>query len=485
MLFLDKPYTKLELESACDVLTSITPSEPLNNEGKLYKGRYENYDDKFPGDKLRHGDYIYCTFEKTKFHNTIGNSSSILNCKMRNCIVENANFIYSDFTNTHINASVNGSNLEYCDFSKASFIDGAIKGTSFDNSYFQNTVFKQVFMDGCSFNGSILYYTEFSNVDLTSVSFNQTQITNPHFSGNVTLPFFHILQIATGIEQILSYENLFFKPVGSEYMVNTQEYINDIHMLIPVFFEENNYIALANIYKYDGDIERTKAAIFTGLRYSIKTLDFELINNLCKFASMNSYFSLNTLKEFYKYIEDNMDTTNLSRVNYHKYINETHLAKSILIDCPYNQTVMEIMINSNFSLDEDEKLKCTLNSINGIINDLAPNSKSNILIRHNSPIEFTITISDNYQIMLLCFVALGAAFMYGCEFINRIQELIKNHQDIKTNKLEIKLKELEIKEKEIEKNKKTSIICPKDFKSMSYILFNPKEIPKDLLRMRF
>lgn len=485
MEFLEKNFTDLELNSACDLLKSITPSEPFRSKDLLYTGQNEVYKDDFPGKLMRNGKYNSCTFENVTFDGTIGNSTRMTDCIIKDCFINNSNFIYSDFSNSCFNVNIKGGNFEYCDFFNTSFSNCDIKGTSFAGSYFHKANFSKTIIDSSNFSYSYLYYNKFSDLDLTSVSFNQAQFVHPQFD-NVILPFFHILQISVGLEEILSQNNVCFKPVGSEYLVSTQEYINDIHMLMPIFFSENNFIAMANIYKYDGNQNLTKATILTGLRYAIEHLDFELLHSLCNFASLNSYFSPRILKEFYQYIEDNLDISKLSRVNYLKYINEIHLAKNILIDCPFDKTVMEIKLESTFDYKNISKLSQTINIINETLDEMSPDANTHISIRHNSPVELTIVLSDAYPAMLLGFAALGVIFMKGINVLDKIQKIIQNHQEIKSKKLDIKIKELELKEKEKKyNNNKSTILIPSDFNSLSYTLTNPKEIHKDLLRMRF
>ena len=57
MEFLEKNFTDLELNSACDLLKSITPSEPFRSKDLLYTGQNEVYKDDFPGKLMRNGKY--------------------------------------------------------------------------------------------------------------------------------------------------------------------------------------------------------------------------------------------------------------------------------------------------------------------------------------------------------------------------------------------------------------------------------------------
>ena len=215
----------------------------------------------------------------------------------------------------------------------------------------------------CNFSNSIFSNCSFKDVDLSITTLDFSEITDSKFH-NVTLPFFGILNLVNGFEQIVEQEAVLFKPVSSDYIVKSEKYVEDIRLLKPVFYYEKSFLALANIYAYDGEIENTYYTILDGLAYACMKKDFSLIRHLCKFASVNKFFNLKQLKSFYDFLESNVNVQQLQYVEYRNYLNELSIAKSLLIDCPFNRDIIEINLKTNFDYNDADKLAETLMTYN-------------------------------------------------------------------------------------------------------------------------
>uniref|UniRef100_UPI0040570416 pentapeptide repeat-containing protein n=1 Tax=Agathobacter sp. TaxID=2021311 RepID=UPI0040570416 len=486
MYKLGEVFSKLELQSACNLLNTIVPLEPLRDETHSFKGNGKKYGNEFNGSLMRTGMYYDCIFADVNFYGTAGNNSVFDYCNLENCKIIDANFKYSKFTNSELSIHSEASTYDYSDFSDATVSQSSLDSSSFTECYFNNTTFKDFIIKNCEFKSSLFINCTFANIDFSMATFDYAEFDNSIFD-NVTLPFFGILNLIRGFDIIVNQKNIFFKAASSNYVVSSYEYINIIRQLKPVFFYENNFLALANIYTYDGEIQNAYASILNGLEVSCKTKNFSMIHHLCRFASLNNYFTSKQLKEFYKFIEENLNVYKLGYVEYHNYLNELYLAKKLLIDCPHNRDIMEINIQATFCYKDHKKLMETLRLIDLTLEEYAPNSTNHITIRHNSPPSITIILSDNIYILYLAFLALQLVLCKSLNGIEKIQNLIRNKNEIKLQKLDEELKKLEIQKKklEIEQESKESpsILLPRDFKEISYIVDANGNWPQELRKM--
>lgn len=468
-------YSKQEIASASDFLKTIVPLEPLRDTENSFEGTDQNYDKSFKGSLMRHGTYYRCGFANVDFEGTIGNNSIFENSIFTDCSFANANFIYSNFSNSNLTINTSSSRYDFSDFTGATISNSKIDGTSFRDCYFRNSKLEACKINQCNFSNSIFSNCSFKDVDLSITTLDFSEITDSKFH-NVTLPFFGILNLVNGFEQIVEQEAVLFKPVSSDYIVKSEKYVEDIRLLKPVFYYEKSFLALANIYAYDGEIENTYYTILDGLAYACMKKDFSLIRHLCKFASVNKFFNLKQLKSFYDFLESNVNVQQLQYVEYRNYLNELSIAKSLLIDCPFNRDIIEINLKTNFDYNDADKLAETFNIINSTFEQYAPDSNNYITIRHNSPIELTIVVSDNIYTLILVFMALELFFNKSCNVIEKVQNILKNRQEIKLKKWEIE----KLKAEQEMRQRSHHILLPSDFQSISYLTKAMNDLPIEL-----
>ncbi len=452
---LGEMYSKLEIAAASDLLDTIVPLEPFRNEAHSFEGMGESYDSSFNGSLMRNGVYCNCDFVNINFYGTVGDNSIIENSELNDCTVENANFKYSNFANSKFRIKSRASTYDFSDFSNATISESIFESSSFTECYFRNSTIVKSQISQCEFRNSIFYNTTFENLDLSKVTFDYSEFDKSTFK-NVVLPFFGILNLVSGFEQILEQKGVLFKPSTSNYIVTSEKYIEDIRALTPIFLEEKNFIALANIFTYDGEIQNAYLAILEGLKQACKKKNFTLMRHLCRFASINKYFNNEQLKEFYVFIDTSFNVKDMGYVAYHNYLNELSLAKKLLIDCPFNKDVMEISLKATFDYRDERKLTQTYKLINSTIEKYAPDSNNYITLRHNSPPDITIIVSDNIYLLFLLFFALQLIFCKTLNGIEKVQTLIKNKHEIKLQKLEEELKRLEIEKLKMELNSEYS-----------------------------
>ncbi len=479
---LGEVFSDLEIASSADFLKTIVPLEPLRSEENSFEAVNQNFNESFKGSLMRHGTYYKCRFTNVSFEGTIGNNSIFKDSQFTDCSFINANFMYSDFSNSSLTVNSNSSRYDFSDFTGTSIINSQIDGTSFRECYFRNSALETSEIKQCDFANSTFRNCSFKEMDLSVTTLDFSEITDSKFQ-DIIFPFFGILNLVNGFEQVICQEAVSFKPVSSDYIVKSEKYIEDIRLLKPVFYYEKNFLALANIYTYDGEIENTYYTILNGLAYACRKKDFSLIRHLCKYASINKYFNLEQLKSFYDFLENNVDVPQLQYVEYRNYIHELSAAKSLLIDCPFNRDVIEINLKTNFDYTDADKLAETFNIINDTLKQYAPDSNNYITVRHNSPISFAILVSDNIYTLILVFIALELIFNKSCNGIEKIQNILKNRQEMKLQKLEMEIKKLEIEKMKKEQKsleKSSHILLPNDFENISYIVKTINDLPKEL-----
>lgn len=479
-------FSKLEIKSANDFLKTIVPLEPLRDEASSFTGSNKTYDATFDGSLMKNGVYYNCQFENVNFYGTAGSNSIIEKSKLKNCNIKNANFTYSKLSNSELIFKSTSSTYDYSDFSEATILKSKIEASSFSECYFWNSKIINSQIKHCEFRKSIFYNCFFEKLDLSKTTLDYSEFANSTLY-NVTLPFFGILNLVSGFAEIVNQKRVYFKPSTSDYTVMSTEYIENLRLLKPVFFYENNFLALANIYTYDGEVENAYLVILHGLKYACKMKNFVLIRQLCKFASLNNYFHTNQLKEFYELLDDTLNVEHLEYVEYHNYLNELYMAKRMLIDCPFNRDIIEIELKTKFEYINTEKLTETFRIINSMIEQHAPDSNNYITVRHNSPIDISIVVSDNIYFLYLVFFSLQFIFFKSLNGVEKIQNIIKNKHEIRIQKLNEELKRLEIEKMESDLENKVSntksILLPSDFNNISYTVKTYNDLPKELRRM--
>ncbi|MCM1540706.1 MAG: pentapeptide repeat-containing protein [Blautia sp.] len=468
-------FSKQEIASAADFLKTLVPLEPLRDAESSFEGINQNYDKTFDGSLMRQGAYDNCRFTNVTFEGTAGNNSVFKKSKFTDCKFIKANFMYSDFSDSSLKIKAYSSSYDFSDFTGTTIFDSKMDGVSFKECYFRNSTLENAKISKCVFSSSTFNNCFFKDVDFSAATLDFSEITDTKFQ-TVIFPFFGILNLVNGFKQIISQKAVSFKIVSSNYTVESEQYIEDIRLLKPVFYYENNFLALANIYAYDGEIRNAYDTILNGLAYACQKKNFSLMRHLCRFASVNNIFNLKQLKSFYSFLENNVNVQRLQYVEYHNYLNELSIAKSLLIDCPFNRDIMEINLKTNFNYSDAGKLTETMNIINSTLKQYAPDSNNHITVRHNSPIDLTIIVSDNVYTLILVFMALALVFDKTCSGIEKIQNILKNHQEIKLQKIEIE----KMKAEQEKQQKIHHILLPDDFEKISYIVKPIHNLPSEL-----
>lgn len=467
---LQMTFTDVEIDAAKSLLEKISPAS--QSEMANFDINYFEKDDYFDESFFLLQPYSH--FLSCNFYNIVWNgikASNLLmkNSYLQNCTFNNSNLKYTNFCGTYMQISAKATSFDFSDFTNINIYDSKFIGCSFNNCLFFDTSIKN-----CNFTEVEFTDSKFINVTFESIDFSKTSMENAEFKNckfiNCILPYFEIVRISYGLSEILQHNKLYFKTVHGSYVADSQKYIEEIYELLPVFYANKDFISLANIYIFNGSSKEAYHSIVEGIKYASSQKDFKLITNLCKLAAINHFFSSKQLKFLYELFKSNVMIYNLNTVEYHRYLNELSRIQKILLDFTFSPNIMYITIETNYSYKDTEKLALTMKNIYKSIDYIDSSLNNSVVIRHNSPPILEITLSGGLDTLILAFAAILYILTKSTSYINKIQELIKNHNDIKLQKLDIRLRQLEILQKTETKQKNSSILLPEDFKNISYIM---------------
>ena len=475
----DFEFSIVEQDAARTLLNSISPIDDDNKSNTILSYNGKDFSAGAEVEWFPYMEFESCDFFRTNWNGINGINSCLTrstfrNCNFKNCNLKNTNF--EGVTFEKITGKANS--FDFSDFSNAEIYGSEFNGCSFSDCFFYKT----------KFNNCIFYQTEFTNtvfidVHFESIDFSTVSLKNAEFRGcyffNCTLPFFEIMQISYGLKDIFANKNIQLKPVRTNHIVNCKEYLQEIHELLPIFFSDKDYISMANIYILEGNMTKAFQALKYGLIYACKQKNFELINSLCKIASINSFRSSH-LKELYYIFTQNIQIGELSNTEYYHYLNQLAKAEELLFDFGDNLNTMYITIETSFCYKEIEKLAGAIQELYEIVDLIDNNISNKVVIRHNSPPTINFILSGDFYDLILVFAVILYVFKKSTAFIEQVQQLIKNHNDIKLQKINLKLKELELLREKTKKQNGTKILLPEDYSSISYVMKAPPDCPNIL-----
>lgn len=472
-------FSIVEQDAAKTLLDSISPIEDYNKSNIILSYEEENFFsgmeiEWFPHSKFRSCDFFCINWNGINGINSCLNSSTLRNCKFTNC-----NLKYNNFEETTFEKIIgNANSFDYSDFSNVEIFGSEFNGCSFSSCLFYKTTFSNCIFYQSEFTDTIFMNVLFESIDFSKVSFKKAEFRSCHFI-NCILPFFEILQVSYGLEEILSNNDIQFKPVKTNHIVNCKEFLREIHDLLPIFFSDKDYISMTNIYIAEGNMDKACQALKYGLSYACSQKKFELINSLCKIANTNRIPSSH-MKEFYYIITQNIRVEELSKTENYQYFGQLTKSEDLLFDSNSSSNIMYIMIETTYCYKERDKLADTIQKLYEIIDLIDYNISNKIIIRHNSPPTINVILSGDFYNLIFVFAIILFTFKKSVAFIEKVQQLIKNHNDIKLQKMDLALKKIELLQAKSEGENKSKILLPDDYSNISYVMKTAPNYPNVL-----
>lgn len=359
-----------------------------------YKGCGCRISTDFTGVRIKNGEYVDCTFDGNDFQYTGTAGTRFWKCKFISC-------------------NINGSNMQFCDFSNSSFCDNTkethiIQATNFNQSCFFNSTFQNVHVENTSicqsqFLGTRIENSCFRHATLQDNIFRDANIIHSSFIGcnmeysdflNVEifdsiLPFHQIPYIYGGL-QCLSASGNTAKVVSSMEnadMLLSEDYIKLLPAFVKYYEDECEYFPLANIALFFKEYSTAKKYINSGLREYIQKREFRKLKSLCKLVIRNGNFDRNELLGFYFDILNYFNSIELTpneRYQFGLHIDEI---KNILFGISYlEKPHVEIILKTNLTIQEGNELINVISIIEGCLDYYNINDEDYSLeLKHNSP----------------------------------------------------------------------------------------------------
>lgn len=486
-------FSLVEIDAAIELAKAIDPDEPQEIDTVGQYTEHKQFGPDTHAHALRGKNFYECGFVGLSVSGTNVSNIIMKNCSLERCKIVNSNLKCSDFSGSKLHLSGISSSFDSSDFSHTTICNSHLEGCSFSESFFCRTKIQNSTFLSSEFASSIFLQSSIENVDMSQSNLEYSEFEQTVFT-NVMIPYWGVLHVTKGFSEVLLAPDIWFVTPDGTHRVNNNQYIEEISLLRPYFYYKKDFLALANLYIFEGENTDAYHAVLCGLEHAINIGSLKLLRNLCRIASLNSFFSKNQMRELYQRIEVALANTCLTAMQYKNYSQELDLARHFLIDCPFDQDSISITVRTSIPATNYQKLSMMINTLDTVIAETAPTAISHMEVRHNSPIEIVVQASGFLWQLLAVFAALELVFDKTISYIEKIQNIVLNQQklhkakeDAETIKqLERQIAEMKETIRKVEEHpslKNTSLILvdSDEIRCMSYIL-SAKQIPIEELR---
>ncbi len=348
----------------------------------------------FTGLRVKNGEYTDCVFDGNNFQYTGAAGTHFRKCKFLSC-------------------KINGSNMQFCDFSNSTFCDNTekthlIQNTNFNQSCFYNSTFENVCIENTSvcqsqflatriensfFRHTTLQDDIFRDADILHSSFigcnlEYTDFINVRIMDSI-LPFHQIPYIYGGLQCISALENSVKVSSSMERaeILSAADYIKLLPVFVKYYEKECEYFPLANIALFRKEYSAAKKYINIGLKEYIRQREFRKLKSLCKLAVKNGNFAKSDLLNFYFDILNYFNSIELDQNERYQFGLHVDEIKNILFGISYTEKPhIEIILKTNITIEESEEFTQVISIIEDCLNYYHINNEDFTLeLRHNSP----------------------------------------------------------------------------------------------------
>lgn len=484
-------FSSVEIDAAKKLAVSIDPNE-LQTQLPLAENPVINlaFSPEFLPPAMKECAFWGCTFNQVNFHGSNAAQVVLKDCKMKRCSVANANFEASDFTESDLDFDASASSFDSSDFTNAKLFNANLEGCSFSRSDFSNAQFINCKIVHSEFVAAKFFKAYLKDSNMAKTNLDYAEFEQVTFI-NVTLPYWSVLHVVKGLWEILSVDGVCFSTADGIHCVGRDQYIEEVALLRPYLYQKKDFLALANLYIFDGEYEKAYNIILLGIRDACKYGHLKRLKYLCRMASLNRFFSRVQLRKLYQQIEISISSAALSPMQYKNYLQELDSAKRLLIDQPFERDTISITLQTFIQSNEYEKLLQLQKTIDCVLLEAVPAAVSHIEVRHNSPIELVIQVSETVGYLLIFFALMDFVFNKSTTYIERVQNIILNQKKIRKNTKDDRIAQLEkqvdemqkaIKKWEKQEAEKSSLVLSgtKEFRRISYALYTKDAIPEEL-----
>lgn len=485
-------FSSIEIDAAEKLAVEIDPNELpaviLSAENSMTDVVFSS---RFSPSTMRECFFDGCTFNQVNFCGINASYATLKGCRLNRCSIVNSNFKASDFTRSSLDFDASASSFDCSDFTNTTFFNVNLEGCSLSDSNFYNVQMLNSKIIHSEFVGAKFSKICCKDLNMAKANLDYAEFEQADFI-NTALPYWGVLHIVKGLWEILSADGVSFSTPDETHRVHKDQYIEEVSLLRPHFYQKRDFLALANLYIFNGEYEKAYNAVLLGVSDACKHGHLKRLKYLCRMASLNKFFSRAQLRKLYQQIELSMVSAALSPVQYKNYLQELDSAKRLLIDQPFERDTISITIQTSIQRSEYEKLLQAQKIIDGMLFQTAPTAVSHMEVRHNSPIEIVIHVSETVGYLLTFFALINFVFDKSTTYIERVQNIILNHKKIRngtkdSDRIEQLERQVSEMQEAIEKWKKqapekSSLVLSgmEEFRRISYALYTKDAIPEEL-----
>ena len=409
----------------------------------------------FTGDyalgRISHHYFSECIFQRASLKNVAGSGS----------IFSNVKFIETDLTHSLFQNST----LEQCRFDACQ-----LDGSNMSECYIQETTWNQCpsgiatmassYLKSCRFLStkpgnlaeSCLDDVYIENIRLTNINMEFASFKNIRMK-DVVLPFSQMPYVFGGLEYLMDTDDSvrISSHINNLHSISLDEYINVLKDMEVFYSYREEYFPLANImlafHRYDEALE----AILHGIKHTAVQRDFRMCKYYCKMITENGNFSAETLKALYQVLYDATPVYMLSEPQYYQYLQHMPEIKSMLVENPNRYPHMLLTLETNINYQESASISMLLTCLDELIHlDGSFLVNPSITIRHNSPLEFAISLCGTPLGMLAVGALVLSIISNVCKTYNEVAKAIISTQTIFENTQKTELNQLQKKKLSVE-----------------------------------
>ncbi len=391
----------------------------LNLQIKRIHSSLSYVENNYINENLRHLEVNGSIFINNDFTKAAGTGSKFINCNFYGSKFIASDMEFVDFSDSKFLISDNNCANTNNAISKTIYTPTIIGGSGFNSCIMRNTTIDNVTIDGSSFamsdfsnakikNSIFIHSTMedsiFINASIIDTTMSQANIDFIDFSNileikNLTLNVYQIPYIF-GIK-LTDIEN------GNIHLVNDknerisyQNFVEILPSLISVFFAEQKYFPIANIYFIQNDFDKLHKILEQGFKNAISSCNLRELKYLCKLLSLstmknNMIFNRSKLKEFYDFIIYFINNLKNESLLQHYKLFDSQIRSYLLDNFADEEITFEIASKISDISEATKKINLFLDYTTNILKDIGLCIEfNNISISTYSDAKYKITVKS-------------------------------------------------------------------------------------------
>lgn len=396
--------------------------------------------------RVSHSYFSNCSFQDAFLDRVAGPGSIFSHVDFENTDLSSSGFQNSTITFCKFkNSNLKGCNMSNCYVSDTEWINCNLQGYNLSGSYLKN----------CAILHNISNPGNLGDCYFDEVYFEGHRLTNmnlefSHFKAvkmdRVILPFSQMPYIFGGLTYLLNTDDSISisSHINTEDSISVEEYVEVLHDMIIFYSYKKEYFPLANILlalQYEKEAWQT---VLEGIVMASNQRDFRMCKYFCELITSEGNITNRQTESLYQALIKNSPIQTLSEAQYYEYNQYIPEIRTMLLDNPNKQPHGTLMLTTNLTVSESEKISTLLFCLDTFIHlKCCPLERPSIEITHNSPLAIIIHLCGNpIEILAVIFLILSITTAV-CKTYNEVaqaiiatQNIIENHSKRTKNDLE-------------------------------------------------